>query len=311
MIQLSPVLPNHLLAVYLSTSLLCLGMCLLSAVALFRTKKTPYPTKLLSLGVLAFDSLFIVSSNCGKYFDYDNSFILRHLSRGFMTAALFNVGFMSLERLFALNWTNTYIRVVTKGRTTKACVAIIVGSFLQFILIRIVGCYTQGRVLYCPVLGPSYFLVSTCSWLLISSASFVKVYTIVRNKSTTGMIKEYRGTIASFLYLINSTVAMTIYLGIAVYYTLRIATGEQTRYDDEMVNVTDSVYLLNCIFDALVFTLWFKEARLQILKIFSKLCVRLQPSVEKMRLEVFSIITYNPDEAENTTRSEIILNSNE
>ena len=305
MIQLSPVLPNHLLAVYLSTSLLCLGLCLLSAVALFRTRKTPYPTKLLSLGVLAFNSLFIVSSNGGKYFDNDNSFIFRHFSRGFMTAALFVVGFMSLERLFALNWPNTYIRVVTKGRTIKACVVIIIGSFLQFILVRIVGCYSQGKFLYCGVFGASYFLVGTIILLFISSASFIKIYTIVRNKSTTGRIQEYRGTLASFLYLINSTIAMTIYLGLAVFYTFRAATGDQTIYGDEMVNITDSVYLLNCIFDALVHTIWFKETRLEILKIFSKLCVRLQPSVERMRLEVFSIVTYKPEEANITMRNNI------
>ena len=102
MIQLSPVLPNHLLAVDLSTSLLCLGLCLLSAVALFQTGKTPYPTKLLSLGVLGFDSLFIISSNCGKYLAFENSYIFRQMSRGFIISALCNVGFMFLERLFAL-----------------------------------------------------------------------------------------------------------------------------------------------------------------------------------------------------------------
>ena len=53
------------------------------------------------------------------------------------------------------------------------------------------------------------------------------------------------------------------------------------------------------MFDALVYTLWFKEARLEVLKIFSKMCVRLQPSVERLRLEVFSIITYQPEEINN------------
>ena len=300
MFQLSPVLPNYLFLVYLSTSLLGLGLCLLSIVAVYRTKKTPYPTKLLSIGLLLYDSLFLVSSNGGKCFDYGSSLIFRLLSRGFMLAATFIVGFMAFERPFALNWPYVYLRVVTKDRAFRACVAIIVGRFLQFVLVRIVSCYTQGKFLYCGVLASAYYLVVCTGLLLISSASFIKIYRIIRNKSTGRFgLKEYKLTAASLLYLLNSAISTTIYLGMSVYYTYRVATGEQSKYADEMVNVTDFVYLLNCILDPLVHTLWFKEARLEIMKIFSKLCPRLKPSVEKMRMKVFSIIPYRPDVEEN------------
>ena len=120
------------------------------------------------------------------------------------------------------HWPNTYIRVVTKGRTTKACVAIIIGCFLQFILARIIGCALQGKNLLCPAIGSTYFLVVSVSLLLISSASFTKIYKTVRNKMTlTARIKEYKSTVASFLYLINSAVTMAVYVGIAVYYTIQ------------------------------------------------------------------------------------------
>ena len=49
-----------------------------------------------------------------------------------MLAALFIVAFMALERLFALIWPYVYLRVVTKGRTLKACVAIIVSRIVYF-----------------------------------------------------------------------------------------------------------------------------------------------------------------------------------
>ena len=98
--------------------------------------------------------------------------MIRQFSRACMLSALVNVCCMSVERLFALNWPNTYIRVVTKGRTTKACVAIIIGCFLQFILARIIGCALQGKNLLCPAIGSTYFLVVSVCLLLISSASF-------------------------------------------------------------------------------------------------------------------------------------------
>ena len=77
--------------------------------------------------------------------------------------------------------------------------------------------------------------------LLISSASFIKVYRIIRNKWTGRIgLKVYKGTVAS---LLNSAISVTIYLGIAVYYTFRVATGEQSKYVDEMANVRDFFYL--------------------------------------------------------------------
>ena len=295
MFQISPVLPNRLFAMYLSTSLLSLGFCLLSITDIYRTKKTPYPTKLLSTGILVYDSLFLVSPNGGKYFDYESSVIFRHLSRGCMSSALFIVGCMALERLFALNWPYVYLRVVIKGRANKVCVAIIVASFLQFVLVRMVGCYTQGKFLYCGGLGSSYYSLVCIGLFLISSASVIKIYRIVRNESTSRIgVKEYKVTVASFLYLLNSVISMTVYFGIALYYTSRVAIVEQSKYADEMVNVADFVYLLNCTLDSLVYAFWFKEARLEIMKIFIKLCPRLKPSVERMHMEVFNIVSYRP-----------------
>ena len=305
MVQVSPVLPNYLFALYLSTSLLGIGLCLLSIVAIYRTKKTPYPTKLLSIGLKVYNTLFLVSSNGGKFFDFRSALIFRHLCRGFMLAALFIVGFMSLERLFALNWPYIYLRVVKKGRALTACVVITVGSFLQYVLVRVVSCVTQDNFLYCSISQPAYYLSVCIGLLLISSASFIKIYRIIRNKSTsrTGL-KEYKGTVISFLYLLNSTISTTIYLGISVYYTYRVATGEQSKiYAEELINVIDFIYLCNCILDPLVHTFWFKEARLEIMKVFSKLCPRLKPTVEQMRMEVCSIIPYWPDVAENITPS--------
>ena len=90
-----------------------------------------------------------------------------------------------------------------------------------------------------------------------------------------------------------------------MYNKFRVTTEVKIQNTYQMVNVIDFVYLFNCIFDTLLYTLWFKEARFEILKIFSKLCVRLQPSVEKMRLEVYSIITFKPVEADNTTTNYI------
>ena len=158
---------------------------------------------------------------------------------------------MSLERLFALNWPNKYIRVVTKGRTKKVSVAIVIGSLLPFIMVRIVGCYAQGEVLYCPTLGSSYFLVINVSLLLVSTVSFIKIYTIVC-KQSTGRITESRGTVAAFLlYLMNSVIAMTIYLGIAMYNKFRVTTEDKIQSTYQIVNVIDlftylTVSLIHC-----------------------------------------------------------------
>ena len=302
MFDISPVLPFHFLIVYSFISGIALCLCLLSFAAILRTKRTPYPTKILSLGLLVYDCLFIVSANGGKFFAYKENLIFVQLSRGFQMAAQLIVLFMAFERLFVLNWPYVFLRVGTRGRIGKVCVAIIVLAFLQYVLFQGLVCYIRGKVVVCIRERFSYYLLICTINSICSIALYIKIFKIIRNGSV-GIVdlKQYKGTVASFVFLLNSAVTLVSFICLSIYFAFMVKNG--TNFTGQRTNIIDAAYLLNCIIDPLIYVIWFKEARMEILNMFSKICNCLKPSVEKMRREVFDILSFRNLQTDKPTPS--------
>ena len=91
MYYISPVISFPLFCVHLLLSVTALCLCLLAFVAIVRTRKTPYPTKLFALVLLVYDCLFIISAFAGKFYEHGENFVSAQLARGFQTAAQFIV----------------------------------------------------------------------------------------------------------------------------------------------------------------------------------------------------------------------------
>ena len=298
----SPLLPFYLLLGHLVISAFVLCLCLLSFAAILRTKKTPYPTKLLSLGLLVYDCLFIISANGGKFFSHENNFLFRQLSRGFQMAAQLIVLFMAFERLFVLNRPYVFLRVGTRGRIRKVCIAIVILCFLQYILFQGLVCYARGKYVGCVVELAVYYLLICTVALACSAVSYIKIFSIIRNRSV-GMVdlKQFKGTGASFVFLLNSAIAYGAYVGLSIYFAFMVAN--RTILTGQITNMTDVVYLVNCIVDSLIYIFWFKEARMEILNMCSKICHCLKPTVEKMRREVFDINKFRTVQTDKPTPS--------
>ena len=287
MYDISPVLPFHFLLLYLTATIVALSLCVLTFIAVYKTKRTPYPTKLFSLGLIFYDCLFLLTAVGAKFVTFEDGITFRFLFRGFqMAGGGIIVCSMAVERLFVLKWPYIYIRLGTKRRTRKVCISIIVLGFLQYLLVRLLLCNARGRTTSCSVPIGIYFTLILTSCLGVSIASYVKIYALIRKTSTS--LSHYKGTRASFLFLINSTVTFTVYLALSAYLAVGVST-EDIQTQTQVSNIVDFAYVLNCIFDPLVYAIWFKEVQMEIIKIFSPICPCLKPSVEKMRLQVFSI----------------------
>ena len=289
MYGVSPLLPLNLLLVYLAASVIALSLCMLTFIAVYKTKRVPYPTKLLSLGLILYDCLFLVIAIGAKFVTFEESVTLRLIYRGFQLAARIIVTFMAVERLFVLNWPYIYIRLGNKRRTRKVCICIIVVSLLQYLLIRLLLCNARGKATSCSsTLGNYYAIILTCC-LVVSIAAYVKIFALVY-KSSTKMtnLAEYKGTRASFLFLLNSAVTFSGYIAIAIYLAVGVST-EDSENQILISNLTDFVYVITCIFDSLVYAIWFKETQMEILRLFSHICPCVKPTVEKMRIQVFNI----------------------
>ena len=280
MFTYGPVWPTAYVLLYFVASSVTLVLCLVICIAIARTRKTPYPSRILCIGLLSYNCLFLPCASASKLFPHEENFPLRHLSRGFQTAAQVIVAFMAFERFFLLNWPYLYLKI-PKRQVRKTCLGIIAMSFIQYLLVRGINCYARRRFLDCPDF--IYFIVLCLLALISSFAIFIKIYTVVRRKVLA--VKQYKATISNFLYLLNCTVFMGFYLGITLY-------GLYSRVSNEHLNgrlsqISDAIYIPKCIIDALIYGLWFKEVRMETMKIISVVFPGVKPYIGKLRAELY------------------------
>ena len=292
MVTIDPTLPVHILVIYYVATLVAFILCSLSLIAIYRTKKTPYSTKLLSVGLLSFDMIFLVLAGISRLFSYGDTAILWHTTRGFQVAAQLIVVSMALERLFVINWPYVYLRVATSRLTKRICFGIFFLSLSQYAVVRGLACYSRKMVLKCGVFS-GYLVALSVLLPAISLISYGRIYRIIRSngrKMQKGYkLRQYKGTLAAFFVLINSTVTQTLCLLLSLMSVMRIASG--TNGDGFTATLADSVNVVNCIVDPLIYVTWFKETRMEILKMIRICCPFVKPTVQKMRCEIFQIPT--------------------
>lgn len=285
--------PEYVVALHIAFAYFAVFVCCISLVAIQRTRKTPYSTKILSIGLLVYDSLFLICSSTAKMFKYTDAFIIQQSARGFQISSNLIILGMALERLFVLNWPYIYLKVATKHRTRIVCFGVIFFAALQYIAVRGLGCYARSRFVDCGLVLQIYFVSIAFIVPILSFIAYYKIYTIVRQKGSEHSFKyrptQYKGTIVSFVYLINATLSMLTFLGLAIFYAMRTSKGVK---EDGLVGMwTDSLNIINCIADPLIYVIYFREARLEILKMLALVCPFQIPKIETMRMEIFNIMT--------------------
>ena len=288
MFEFQPLMPLSLLVSYICLSSAVLIPCMLSTVAVYRTKRTPYATKLLSLALLTYDILFLMLSAVTKLFDYNDVYPIWHVTRGFQIAAQIIVGCLALERLFVLNWPYVYLRVMTERRTKVICTAVSIFGFVQYSVVRGAVCYARNRAVNCGF-GFAAYLVTLCTLVpAVSVICFIKIYKIIRqSEDKHRTVKQYKGTGAAFLVLVNTIVSQVLWLGLTVLYFTRTASDKVG--DGFVATLTDWTYLINCIVDPAIYVIWFSETRMELLKLIKGVCPCLKPKIEKLRMEIYQL----------------------
>ena len=98
----------------------------------------------------------------------------------------------------------------------------------------------------------------------------------------------------------TSVILACAYISVTIYFAILATNGTLTGQE---ANIWDAVYLVNSIIDPLIYVVWFKEVRLEILGAISKVCPCLKPTVEKMRADVFYIVTFQTVQKDEPTKS--------
>ena len=272
--RIDPFMPVYLVSVYFCISFCALTICFISFVAIFRTKRTPYSTKILAMGLLSLDCLFLISASVTKLFNYNDIFVLWHFARGCQIVAQMVVASMAFERLFVLNWPYVYLRVATKGSIRIVCIGIVLFCFLQYVLVRGLACYARKKATNCGRAYSIYFVLISILTLLVPTISYCKIYSIIRktgqDQASRHTLLHYKGTIISFMYLINSAVTQAAGFGLSVFFVVRTAEG--MKETGIVATLADFVNVINCIVDPLIYVVWFKETRREVVKFLKAVC---------------------------------------
>ena len=191
MFSYGPVWTTAYIVLYFVASSVTLVLCLVICIAIARTRKTPYPSRIFCIGLLCYNCLFLPSASASKLFPHEENFPLRHLSRGFQIAAQVIVAFMAFERFFVLNWPYLYLKI-PKRQVRKTCLGM---GFIQYLLVRGINCYASGRIQDCQ---DGIYFIGLCLLILVSSfAVFIQIYTVIRREVLA--VKQYKATISKDL----------------------------------------------------------------------------------------------------------------
>lgn len=291
MVTINPLLPIPIVVIYFGIAFCVLLLCLVSSVAIYRTKKTPYATKILSMTLLTYDSLTLIFSSVSRLYDYNDLYLVWHITRGFQIAAQIVVGLMALERLFALKRPYIYLRMVTGQRIRIASLSVFLFGFLQYVILRYTMCYAMNNPTSCGPAISIYFILVSFLVPFVSLVSYAKIYRIIYKTKgrlqMTKTIRQYKGTAASFTFLINATLAQIIFLGLSAINFVRNSSA--ITKDGLLGTLADIWSLVSCTADPLIFAVWFRETRMELLKMVRGPCPWVSPVIERLRVEIFQV----------------------
>ena len=296
--QLNSLISPSTLPFNVALSITGIIICSISAVALCRTKRTPYMTKLLTTELLVFRILYLIFFTILQLLSGDSLPVIAQLCRGFLVSSCIIVGCMAVERVLVLSRPYAYIKWATKSRIGRLCAVIGVIVSLQCVLAPVIYYYdrkehnTSGsgnvtvQYYYFAVFGVIYG---------ISCAAYIKIFIIIqqvkhRQPHTFGG-SDYKSTVVSWAYFVSSAMAAGLFLSRYVTWSNRsTVSGARLRPTFEYTSIGSIVL---CMVDALIYDIYFKETRLELLKMTSFMCNSWSSDkINRLRMAIFEIPVY-------------------
>lgn len=273
-----------------SASVLILVFNGISLVALNRTSHTPKTARFLSSALLAFDfvSLFMFTVRKlvqdGRY-----NLLIQLLAMGWSFIAYVNIAIMSLERLIVIQWPHFYLRCFSFSKirafslsiwticTTFYSAYVTMCLFLHYSEVDANACFGSMMEIYIQVTVSTSALISC---LCLGRIGFL----IRRHSNKKTMLPTCKSTIVLFLCVLNYLITALFY---AIILLLTVTNNKMRRV------YMDVIMCFNVLADSCVYVWWYKEGRLEVLKMFATIFPTLDVRVEKMRIEIFDIMTYS------------------
>lgn len=272
--------------VFLPIRTLSLILIVICFIALTKTCKVPKSSKCLSGGLLIFDFLANVCFTIRVVSSQDPTRnIFDDLGASLIILSHVTIAFMSLDRLVAFQWPNIYIKT-SFAKKRNCALAFWAGFFLLNLLDRFVYSRRDDSMFFF-VLHTAYRVFLFTAIIITTCGCYMQVFRIIKKQSkqchvkSKSLFQHYKSTTVIIIYMFN--VLLTSLLFGCILFVVK------DKY--LAVLLSDIVNLGNGLFDAITYVLWFRECRMELLKIFSKCFPSLNQRVEVMRIEIFDIWT--------------------
>lgn len=277
-----------------------------SLYALIRTKHTPQTARFLASGLLLFDFGTTMIFTVRKLISDPNyNRMMNILGVGVSVLAYVNIAIMCVERLLVFQWPNFYLRRISFDFMKTVCFSI----WITFIGVWIIS---TGRCTFitctfdvdiCFNNTITVIVLCTCPTTTVASIScMLKIIFLIRKhtgklQKSSKAYRSYKSTAVVF-FCVTNYVVTTLFYAVILMFTIRNNFKRRV--------FMDSLMLTNGLLDTFVYVLWYKECRLELLKLVALAMPSLNEKVEKMKLDVFDIVTQSNANSHGRPGSEIL-----
>ena len=277
----------------LSVSVVIMFLNGISLVAMNRTRHTPRTARFLSMSLLVFDFMAALMYTVRRMIvNTPLNLLFQLIAMGFNFLGFLNIAIMSLERLVVFRWPNFYLRKVSYSAIWRISVFVWVGYSFTWVF----GCSwcfihvddADPKTIYCFTrvihnnLRVIYSSTTAISCACLMNICFIIAHQASKTTGTRIALNSNKSTIVVMMCIANYLVATIC--NTAFTYLIEEA------YIRRLVN--DLMMIANGFVDTCVYVLWFKECRLEVIKMLGRVFPSIDKKVHAMRIEIFDISTY-------------------
>lgn len=293
-------------------ALTCFAVCvtlfqILSIGVIRNARRTPANFRLLSLGLIVIDGIFIWCIWARVWFASTPMQVFIDRTCFAVGVIQFNtISLMTFERYMLFTDHRRFIKYFHPRNNKRIACLFWISLAALYVMLRMSVCTAVvGEV---QENGPCYKYsgqaVATVSFLAVAASvlACIRIFLVIREKKRSmknhltakgefnpsavqsyGSKNDERSSYLVFLYTFSSVMGM---LGLAAYF-VRAHPGTGDTYFLGALGVM----LVSAILDACLYVFWFKECRMQLLKMCACCSSKVQRKVDTMRIEIYDIVT--------------------
>ena len=276
-----------------------------TCVAMKRTKRVPFATKLLTCLTLScnaiFTSLMLIGSVV-SVFTIDVSDVVTSFFSEFgricITISWLSVTLMSMERVLCLYFPNFYARKASNKNiavftSVVICVFVFFKLFLRYLVVHMMESDEFDFVEATQNLQINTWILGTC--LTISFACYIAIFVVVKRhvRSVSDIQPSWRTATSSYTSTKSITCIFAVFGFLHAPLFIALVIINVRRDSLLFVQLVLVFMIIMCTVNPMLYAWRFKECRLVMLTMIASRCGFCKSKIQEMRMDVYSIVSFS------------------